>query len=47
VTEQINFSGEWDIPNPQNYDLKVSDKIFGKCGKIQIVEVNNDKKLHS
>jgi len=44
VTEQTAFSGDWDIPNPQNNNSNISDKIFGKCGKIHVVGENNDQK---
>jgi hypothetical protein len=35
VTAQIDFSGDWDIPNPQNHDLKVFDKSLESLAKFR------------
>ena len=34
VTEQIAFSGDWDIPNPQNHNSNISDKSLESVAKF-------------
>jgi hypothetical protein len=48
VTEQIALSGDWSIPNPQNYNSKISDKSLESVTKFkQLGKTITKKKLHS
>jgi hypothetical protein len=33
LSEQIAFSGDWGIPNPQNRNSKISDKSLESVAK--------------